>query len=65
MFLDRYTKYEEALNLYFLWEYQKAWRIFELESNIDSPSAVLAKRCLDILEGRLHVEGGVYKMEHK
>jgi class 3 adenylate cyclase len=62
---DLYEKYEQGLEQYFAWNYLEAGKIFESQSEKDPPSAVLAKRCLDILEGRVVIENGIYRMENK
>jgi class 3 adenylate cyclase/CHASE2 domain-containing sensor protein len=65
--IDRsiYERYEQGLEKYFASDYLGAGKIFESGAPVDPPSKVMAHRCLDILEGRVKVEGGVYKMEHK
>lgn len=63
--LSRYHSYEKALEYYFQGQYLEAGKLFETNSNSDSPSALLARRCLDILEWRLKIVDGIYRMEYK
>jgi class 3 adenylate cyclase/CHASE2 domain-containing sensor protein len=65
--MDRsiYERYESGLDLYFQERYLEAWKIFEAHASLDLPSEMMAHRCLDILEGRMRLEGGVYVMTHK
>jgi class 3 adenylate cyclase/CHASE2 domain-containing sensor protein len=60
-----YTQYEEALALYRSGSYLEAGRIWESQMQLDPPSEIMALRCVEILSGKLVVEGGVYKMLHK
>jgi class 3 adenylate cyclase/CHASE2 domain-containing sensor protein len=65
--IDRYVyeRYEQGLEKYFAWDYLGAGKLFESNASLDAPSKMMAHRCLDILEGRVKVEGGVYVMTHK
>ncbi len=59
------TLYEQGLEKYFQWQYSEAHKIFETLSTDDPPSAALAKRCHEIIEWRLTIENGIYRMENK
>ena len=63
--MDMYKKYEEALALYRSGAYLDAGRLWESLSPTDPTSLVMAIRCRDILDGKIHVENGVFHMEHK
>jgi class 3 adenylate cyclase/CHASE2 domain-containing sensor protein len=60
-----YTQYETALELYRTGSYLEAGKLWESQMKIDPPSEIMALRCVEILSGRLVVEGGVYRMLHK
>lgn len=60
-----YARYEEALALYRAGSYLEAGKLWESQMEIDPPSEIMAHRCVEILSGRLVVEGGVYRMMHK
>ncbi|GAB0174124.1 MAG: adenylate/guanylate cyclase domain-containing protein [Candidatus Altimarinota bacterium] len=63
--LGYYKNYEDALELYFQGKYLEAGKLFEKYASVDVASALLARRCLDILEGRLKITDGIYRMEYK
>ena len=63
--LTKYENYARALDLYFSGKYLEAGQLWEPHMIDDEPSRVMALRCHDILEGKVVVEGGVYRMTHK
>ena len=60
-----YIRYSEALTLYEKAKYLEAGQLFEANMSGDAPSKIMALRCVDILEGSIKVEGGVFHMTHK
>lgn len=61
---EKYLTYESALSLYYLGEYEKAQSIFA--GNTEDPtSAIMMKRCQDVLSGKIEVVDGVYEMKTK
>lgn len=58
-------KYHEALELYRRGAYLDAGPLWESLAEKDPTSYIMALRCRDILQGTLHIENGVYHMEHK
>ncbi len=60
-----FQKYEEALALYRSGVYLDAGRLWESLAEKDPTSLIMALRCRDILDGKIHVENGVFHMEHK
>ncbi len=60
-----YETYAQALSLYRAGSYSEARELWEMQSTIDPPSHVMALRCVEILEWRVHIEDGVYHMTHK
>jgi class 3 adenylate cyclase len=60
-----YETYAQALSLYQTGSYMEARKLWETQVAIDPPSRVMALRCTEILEGRVHIEDGVYHMTHK
>lgn len=63
--LTKYENYARALDLYFSGKYLEAGQLWEPYMTDDDPSRIMALRCHDILEGKVVVEGGVYRMTHK
>jgi adenylate cyclase len=60
-----YMQYEKALELYRSGSYLEAGKLWESQMELDPPSEIMARRCVEILSGKLVVEGGVYRMLHK
>jgi class 3 adenylate cyclase len=60
-----YETYAQALSLYQTGSYMEARKLWGTQVAIDPPSRVMALRCTEILEGRVHIEDGVYHMTHK
>lgn len=63
--MTKYTSYESALRLYREGKFLEAGKIFEKFMNIDSPSRVMTLRCLAVLQWKIEIENGLYKMTHK
>jgi adenylate cyclase len=61
---EKYHTYEQALVLYYGGDYKKAQEIFS--GNVeDLASAIMAKRCQDVLDAKIEVIDGVYEMKGK
>ncbi len=60
-----YETYAQALSLYQTGSYMEARKLWETQVAIDPPSRMMALRCTEVLEGRVHIEDGVYHMTHK
>lgn len=60
----RYEVYESALSLYYKGLYKEAQSMFE-GNTMDTASEIMARRCQEILEGKVEVVNGVYEMKNK
>lgn len=58
------NNYENALKLYYEWNYKKAKKIFE-ENIWDLPSTKMILRCQDAISGKIHVIDWVYEVKNK
>ena len=61
---NKYYAYEKALVCYYAGEYKKAQEIFS-ENTEDLASAIMTKRCQDVIDGKIEVVGWVYEMKTK
>lgn len=60
-----YDNYEFGLGQYRNGEYMQAGRIWEKYAEIDPPSRIMMERVVQIIQGAIHVENGIYHMTHK
>jgi len=60
-----YLTYEKALALYRQGDYRAAGKLWQTIAPTDPPSRIMMYRCLEILQGKIVVEDGIYRMTHK
>lgn len=63
--MTRFTNYETALRLYRDGKYFEAGKIWESLAEIDKPSKIMMYRCVDLIQGKMQLQNGVYVMTHK
>lgn len=61
---EKYLTYERALSLYYTADYKQAQEIFAGNTE-DLASAIMTRRCQDVMDGKIEVVNGVYEMKGK